>query len=144
MKRYFGVIAVLFLAVTMTWSMPGLTVAEDEAVVKEAAGGFSISRLVICAAVDNREPVGATDTFSASTEEVFCFIEASDIVEDTQIAVVWSLGENELARVNLPLKKSARFRTYSSKKLAGLKGEWKVEVLDAQGKSVKEVSFTVK
>jgi hypothetical protein len=36
-----------------------------------------------------------------------------------------------------------RWRTYSSKKLAGLKGNWKVELLESSGIILNSVSFQV-
>jgi hypothetical protein len=48
-----------------------------------------------------------------------------------------------MAIVNLPLKKGAKWRTYSSKRLGGLKGEWKVELQDADSNLLQTVGFTV-
>ncbi len=48
-----------------------------------------------------------------------------------------------MAKVTLPVKQGQRWRTYSSKKLAGLKGDWEVELHDAKGTVLQTVEFTV-
>lgn len=108
-----------------------------------AEPGFSIERLVIAGSVENREPVDVKDTFSATTEKVYCFIEARNIKEDTNITVVWSNSGKEVLRTSLPLKKGFRWRTYADKRLYGMKGEWKVDILDGAGNPVKSITFRV-
>lgn len=105
--------------------------------------GFTISRMVMCEGVSGREPYGITDTFSAKNEIVFCFLEATNIEIDTQISFVWYFEGQEKARVTLPLQKGRRWRTFSSKKLANLKGSWTVEVQDELGIVLNSVSFQV-
>lgn len=116
-------------------------VAED--VQPESASIFNVGRFVIAGSIDNREPVGIVDVFSSSTEKVYCFLEARDVKEDTVVSFVWYHGENEVANVDLPLGVSQRWRTYSSKKLGGRTGEWKVELQDANGLVLETVAFTV-
>jgi hypothetical protein len=36
-----------------------------------------------------------------------------------------------------------RWRTYANKNLRGLKGDWKIEIKDADGNLLKEVKFKV-
>ena len=105
--------------------------------------GFIINRMVICESVTDREPVAIADTFSANTERVYCFLEAGKIESDTTISFVWYFEGREMARVSLPLAKGIRWRTYSSKKLAGLKGNWKVELQESSGIVLNSASFLV-
>jgi hypothetical protein len=105
--------------------------------------GFIINRMVISEEIAAKEPIGIADTFSAATEKVFCFLEAKEIEHDTMISFVWYFENKEMARVSLPLAKGKRWRTYSSKKLAGLKGNWKVELLESSGVVLNSVSFRV-
>lgn len=105
--------------------------------------GFSIERLVIAGGVENREPVDIKDTFPATTEKVYCFIEAKNIKDDTNITVVWSNNGKEVLKTSLPLKKGSRWRTYADKRLYGMKGEWKVDILDGTGNPVKSITFKV-
>jgi hypothetical protein len=104
---------------------------------------FKVVKMVIAAGVENREPVGISDTFPLSTEKVYCFLEAKDIAEDTQVTFMWYFGGKEMFKIDLPLKKGPRWRTYSCKNLRGQKGDWKVDVKDSAGSTIKSISFKV-
>lgn len=105
--------------------------------------GFMINRMVMTEKITAKEPVAEAATFSAETEKVYCFLEAGEIEHDTMVSFVWYFGDTEMARVSLPLTKGRRWRTYSSKKLAGLKGGWKVELQESSGIVLNSVSFQV-
>ena len=105
--------------------------------------GFIISRMVMCEKISDREPINESKTFSADTESVYCFLEAKNIEINTAIIFVWYFEGQEMARVPLPLQKSMRWRTYSSKKLAHMKGSWTVELQEASGVVLNTVSFLV-
>ena len=105
--------------------------------------GFIISRMVMCERISDREPVNESETFSADTESVYCFLEAKNIEMNTTISFVWYFDGQEMARVTLPLQKNRRWRTYSSKKLAHIKGSWTVELQEASGVVLNTVSFQV-
>jgi hypothetical protein len=132
MKKLASVIFILSLiSVTVSFS------------AAEEASLFQIKRLIIAGSIENREPVGIVNAFSSSTEKVYCFLEAVDISEDTTASFVWYQGEQETARVQLPLIKSKKWRTYSSKKLGGRTGDWRVELRDENDMVLETVSFTV-
>ena len=105
--------------------------------------GLTVARLVIGTGVENREPVGVAETFPGTTEKVYCFLEATNIPEDTEITFVWFHGEKEMLKTGLSLKMGPKWRTYADKNLRGLKGGWKVEVKDAKGNLIKDVKFKV-
>lgn len=107
------------------------------------AAGLTIERMVVGTGIENKEPVGASDKFPATTEKVFCFIEAKNINEDTTITVVWSHEGKEILKYDLKLQKSSRWRTNANKNLNGMKGNWKVEVKDANGNTLKSAEFKV-
>ena len=138
-------IAILFLAGILSIALSAASMAEDEPQSGQEAGEqiFQIARLVIAGSVDNLEPVGVVDAFAASTEKVYCFLEAHQIRDDTTASFVWFHGETRVAAVDLPLRKGARWRTYSSKKLGGRTGDWRVEIHDAAGNVLEVVGFTV-
>ena len=116
--------------------------AKQEGSPKEAAP-FAIKRLVVGTGVENGEPVGPAETFPASTEKVYCFLEATDIAKDIEVSFVWFSGEKEMSKFSVPLKEGPRWRTYAYKNLRELKGDWKVEIRDPDGKVVKDVKFKV-
>jgi len=105
--------------------------------------GFTINRMIMCERVLDREPINESVTFSADTESVYCFLEAKDIETDTPISFIWYFEGEEKARVTLPLQKGMRWRTYSSKKLANMKGRWTVELQEVSGIVLNTVSFQV-
>ncbi len=104
---------------------------------------FTIARLVIGTGVEDKEPIGVAETFPATTEKVYCFLEATDITKDTEISFVWFHGGNEMLKTNLPLQTGPRWRTFANKNIGGMKGDWKVEIRDSNGNVVNEVTFKV-
>jgi hypothetical protein len=99
--------------------------------------------LVVRTGVEISEPVGTAETFPASTEKVYCFLEVTNIAKDTEVSFGWIYGQKEMLKTTLPLKMGAKWRTYANKNLRGLKGEWKVEIRDPDGKVLKDVKFKV-
>jgi len=121
-------------------------IAEETAATNgndEASAVMTINRFVACQAVEEREPVGTTNTFAAGTETAYAFLEATGISADIQVSFVWMHEGKEVARVPLTIRQGNRWRTYSSKKLAGRPGSWQVEVQDAKEASLASVDFTV-
>jgi hypothetical protein len=108
-----------------------------------AAPSLTIARMEIAGGVENREPVNIASTFPASTENVYCFLELRDVPKDTAVTYVWTLGMNEMGKVTQQVKKSWRWRTWASKSLGGMKGDWKVDVLDEAGTVLKSATFKV-
>ncbi len=108
-----------------------------------ATPSLSITRMEIAGGVENRQPTGIAASFPASTEKVFCYLEFQNVPKDSTITYVWTLGPNEMAKVTQPIKKSWRWRTWSNKTLGGMKGDWKVAVLDENGTELKSATFKV-
>ena len=104
---------------------------------------LTIARLVVGTGVENSEPLGAAVAFPASTEKVYCFLEATNVAKDTEVSFVWSYGDKEMLKTSLPLKAGPKWRTYANKNLMGLKGDWKVEIKDSEGKILKDIKFKV-
>lgn len=146
MKKHEVVILILVLAAITVWGMIppvyGQEKVKPEGATKEATV-FTIARAVVGKGVEKGEPVGVVETFPASTEKVYCFLEAKNIGKDMEVSFVWFYGQKEMLKVSLPLKMGPRWRTYASKNLRGLKGDWKVEIKDPNGTLLKEVKFKV-
>jgi hypothetical protein len=141
MKKFFVLMSALFfMLVTASYAPAERSNHKDDF---EDEPLFTIERMVIAGSMDDRKPVGIVNLFASSTEKVYCYLEAADILEDTDVVFVWYYKDRVMARIELPLRQSSRWRTYSSKKLAGLKGIWKVALEDANGNVVKTVEFTV-
>jgi hypothetical protein len=139
---------VLLVVAELGMGLPvyGQEKAKQETPAKEMgkkAAAFAVKRLVVGTGVENGEPVGVAETFPASTEKVYCFLEATDIAKDTEVSFVWFNGDKELSKFSVSLKMGPRWRTNAYKNLRGLKGDWKVEIRDSDGKVVKDVKFKV-
>ena len=146
MKKHGAAILILVLVVIAVWGiiLPvyGQEKAKPEGATKETAP-FTIKRLVVGTGAESGEPVGVAETFPASTEKVYCFLEAIDISKDMEVSFIWFNGDKEMSKFSVPLKMGPRWRTYAYKNLRELKGDWKVEIRDPDGKVVKDVKFKV-
>jgi len=141
MRKHRSVILILVLTLISVWGMVPPICGQEKP--KPEAAGFTLARLLVGTGVEDREPVGVAETFPEATEKVYCFLEATEIAQDTEVHFVWFHGEKEMLKISLPLKMGPRWRTYASKSLRGLKGDWKVEIKDASGALIKEVTFKV-
>lgn len=117
--------------------------AYSSATAQEESATMTINRFLTCQSVENREPAGVTDTFSPGTERAYAYLEASGISGDVEISFVWYHDNNELARVPLSIRQGNRWRTFSSKKLAGLTGAWRVEIQDLSHNTLASLDFKV-
>lgn len=113
------------------------------ATAADPAVSLNISRMEIASSVENREPVGIAASFPASQEKVFCYVELKDVSKDSAITFIWTLGANEMGKVSQQVKKSSRWRTWANKSIGGMKGDWKVDVLDESGAVLKSAAFKV-
>jgi hypothetical protein len=145
-KRGQAILIALVAAFVVCAGIPaplwGQEKAKKESPPKEGPG-LTISRIVMGTGVENREPVGVAAVFPAATEKVYCFLEAANIPKDMEISLIWFHGQKEMRKMSLPLKAGSRWRTFAHKNLGGLKGDWKVEIKDAEGKLLKDLAFKV-
>lgn len=138
-KMILGIILAFALIVSFAITSPA--VGQEKA--ETGAQLFSISTIVVAEDVQDREPVGVAETFPASTEKVYCFIEAVNISEDTEATFVWYHEGQEMRTFTLPIMQGHRWRSFAYKNLHGKGGNWKVEVKDTTGNSVKSIPFKV-
>ena len=138
----FSLMLITFLGVAFLVPALGQEKTKTQ-VATEETKPFTILRLVIAQDVQNKEPVGVAEAFPASTEKVYCFLEAGTIIRDMDVSFVWFHGQNEMRKIALPLPMGSRWRTYAYKNLVGIKGDWKVEIRDQAGKVIGETKFKV-
>jgi hypothetical protein len=145
MKKHAAVMLILVTTLFTTGVIVPVAYGQEKGKQEGAAKEFpfTVKRLVAGTGVENSEPVGVAETFPMSTEKVYCFLEAADIAKDMEVSFVWSYGEKEMLKTILPIKAGAKWRTYANKNLRGMKGEWKVEIKDSDGKVLKELRFKV-
>ena len=138
--------ALVLTFIFVTFLVAGLTlpvIGQEKPKAETPAKEMAIARAVVGTGVENKEPVGTAETFLASTEKVYCFIEAANIGKDTEVSFVWFLGDKEMRKINVPLAAGPKWRTWTYKNIGGQKGEWKVEIRDAEGKVLKDLKFKV-
>jgi hypothetical protein len=93
--------------------------------------------------VVDREPANVGTSFSVSVGKLYCFTKIVGAAEETEVTHVWYFGDQERARVTLPVR-AATWRTYSSKMIQAHEiGTWQVEILDANGNSLQTVDFEI-
>ena len=64
------------------------------------------------------------------------------MTKDQVITYAWTFGQ-ETHKVTQHVKKSAHWRTWSYREIAGKEGNWKVDVLDESGTVLKSARFKV-
>ncbi len=134
------------MAMAQQASAPTATPAAAPAAPAKApapAASLTIARMEIAGAVENREPVGIAASFPATQDRVSCFLEFQNVSKATTVNVVWTLGANEMGKVTLNVKPFAKFRTWANKTIGGMKGDWKVDVVDENGVVLKSATFKV-
>jgi hypothetical protein len=98
---------------------------------------------IICTSVEDREPVGAGQTFSSQVEKLYCHTLVEGAQEPTSVTHVWYYGEEEMAEVTL-LVNSPHWRTWSSKRIIdSWTGDWQVQVLSERGDVLTAISFQI-
>lgn len=108
--------------------------------VLPALCALEAKRVVVCTAVENREPVGAAESFPVSAGELVCFSELQGAAGAAEVTHVWALDGVERFRVSLPVR-ADRWRTWSRKRVSP--GTWSVTVLGPAGEELGKASFTV-
>jgi len=127
----------------VVWGVVGLLLAGIPAAVNAQSAAFTVARLVACENVQDRTPVDVREVFPAGTETVYCFLEARDIAQPTEVKMVWYYEDQEVAQVPLTIGQGPRWRTYSSKKTQGMKGNWKVYLVDIADNTLASVQFVI-
>ncbi|MDH4029129.1 MAG: DUF2914 domain-containing protein [Nitrospirota bacterium] len=141
MKKASVLVLALFFILAAASAIQAETQGTEDA--QGTAPLFKVNQMVIAGSLENKRPVGIVNVFSSSTEKVHCYVEATHITEDTNITLVWHRNNRAISRITLPLKKGLIWRTNAYKSLLGAKGDWKVDLQDADGKVVKTVGFIV-
>jgi hypothetical protein len=109
-----------------------------------AATGALTVEAKVCKNLQNREPVDVTDTFKIADGQVITFSRVTGGA-GSEIHHVYFLGDKQLDDIKLKVSTSP-FRTNSRKTLradAGMAGDWRVEVRDANGAVLETLKFKV-
>jgi Protein of unknown function (DUF2914) len=116
--------------------------SQPKAVMQEAPV-LKVVEAAIATGVENRTPVGAASTFTATIGKLYCFTKVVGAKQPTEIKHVWFFNNTEVTSITLPVK-AVTWRTFSNKTIPPyMKGDWKVEVQSSDGKVLKAVDFKV-
>lgn len=108
-----------------------------------ALAATKVVEAVITTGVSDQVPIDSVQTYPAGVKRLYCYTRLTGAQEGSFITHVWYRGKGEMGRMRLPVKGS-EWRTWSTKAfLPSWRGKWRVEVLDAQGKLLSTVSFTL-
>lgn len=119
------------------------TVKQEPAEAVQIEPEFTVDEMICGISVMERELEGAAETFPAGTEKVYCWTLITGCEEPTTVEHVWYYGAEEMARVTLDVK-YPRVRTWSSKNiLPEWTGDWKVELVDADGNILATRAFSI-
>jgi len=103
-----------------------------------------VSDAVMTTAVVDREPIDHVDVFPRQSGTLYCFNQVVGAPGETVVYHLWYYGEELMSRVALPVK-SPSWRTWSAKELLDDRpGAWRVEIQDADGNPLKELSFELR
>jgi len=92
--------------------------------------------------VVDREPQGVAESFKSDVGKVYCWTKVIG-AEGTEITHAWFKGDEKMGEVKLAVKYPST-RTWSAKTIpADGKGDWRVDVVAADGKVLKSLSFKV-
>jgi hypothetical protein len=139
-----GTIFVSFIA-SAQQTLPTNTASsvEVKAPASVEAPMLTLTRMEICSTVEDRSPVNIETHFPATQDKVYCFLEFGGAKKETAVTVVWMLGKLEKEKVSLPIRRFPLFRTWANKTVFGMKGNWKVDVLDDKGMLLRSAAFTI-
>jgi hypothetical protein len=105
---------------------------------------LEVTEILLGTGLENKEVTGVDTTFSSDVGKIYCWTKITGAASETQIAHHWYFDEKEVAEIGI-LVKYPSYRCWSIKTIyPEMKGNWKVEVKDSEGKTLGSISFTVK
>lgn len=137
------------LALGVWWflSFSGAWAAQAQAPPRGGANSGASKLALVQALVseDVKEgiPSNPAIAFSISVGKIYCFTLFDQVTEDTVVYHHWFFRDKSSARIRLSVK-HPRWSTFSSIQLREAdKGPWRVEIIDAGGRLLKNLRFSV-
>ena len=130
------------LSILIGLTVGGSTHAQTASDTTQAAAPSVSAEIQVGTGVENREIVGAADSFASSVGKVFCLSRVTGASGAT-VKHVWLRNGTEMASVDLSVGGSP-WRTWSSKTIpASWTGDWEVRVVDGNGTTIASKTFKV-
>jgi len=121
---------------------PAAVAQEKPAAVAQEKSALVLEEIHICSAVEDRQPSGVGTVFPDGVDKIYCFTKIGGAEDTAYVYHVWYFGNNEIARVKLPIK-SKSWRTWSSKKLNMGLGNGHVEIVSESGEILGKAEFEI-
>jgi hypothetical protein len=133
MRRH-HIVSIMSLALVLTL-LPVVNAVEAQVTIEDGA---------ICTEIVDRMPSGTDTVFAKDVGRLYCFTRVVGVEGTSTVTHVWYWGDVERARVTLSIR-SPNWRTNSSKLIQEHEvGDWRVEVLDAEGNEVTTLRFRIR
>ncbi len=130
-------VKIIVLTLIMLLSVSCFSFAQDN-------NGLIVETIQICTSVEDRAPVAEGSVFTGDVERLYCFTGIKNSGETTKVVHVWYYKDKEMTRVQLAVG-TPTWRTWSSKRiLPSWTGEWRVDVLSADGDVLASKTFEIK
>ena len=105
-------------------------------------GGAAVADAKLGTGVTDREPEGVAESFKPEVGKVYCWTKVTG-AEGSEISHVWYKGDEKMSEVKLAVKYPST-RTWSYKTIPeDGKGDWRVDVVAADGTVLKSLPFKV-
>jgi len=121
---------------------PAAVAQEQSAAVAQEQTPLVLEEIHICTAVEDRQPSGVGTVFPDGLDKLYCFTKIGGAKDTAYVYHVWYFGDDEIARVKLPIK-SKSWRTWSSKKLNMGLGNGHVEIVSESGDILGKAEFEI-
>jgi len=143
-KTLFVLLSALILSgVCFAQEQPAKEQMEDTtAAMAQEQPALVLEEIHICTAVEDRQPSGVGTVFPDDLDKLYCFTKIGGAKDTTYVYHVWYFGNDEIARVKLPVKSNS-WRTWSSKKLHMLLGNGHVEIVSESGDILGKAEFEI-
>jgi Protein of unknown function (DUF2914) len=119
---------------------PAAAAQEKPAEAAQEKPALVLEEIHICTGVENRQPSGVGTVFPVDLDKLYCFTKINGAEDTTFVYHVWYFGNDEIARVKLPVKAKS-WRTWSSKKLNMGLGNGHVEIVSESGEILGKAEF---
>ncbi|MBN2399445.1 MAG: DUF2914 domain-containing protein [Candidatus Aminicenantes bacterium] len=129
----------VFLASWLVLSLAAAPILPaQEGDTQNTESSFEITRLVLCKAVENREPVDIVENFTLADQKAYCFMAVANSGQEQTLVFRWQFEDEEYYRLETKIGTSTNWRTFSTVTLRA--GSWKVEILENE-QVLQEIAF---
>lgn len=126
-----------------SWAWGAQAQAPPRGGANSGASKLVLVQALVCEDVKEGIPSNPAIAFSISVGKIYCFTLFDQVTEDTVVYHHWFFRDKPSARIRLSVK-HPRWSTFSSIQLRESdKGPWRVEIIDAGGRLLKNLRFSV-